>query len=77
MRLSECIYDYLRYTYLPVVSHAPDAKFDFRMSDTGFTWTPGGGPCNASPAVLTGETGGELFAGTDASVSTLCNAACH
>jgi hypothetical protein len=57
----------------------PDALFKFRMSDTGFPFTPGAGaPCSAQPAVLDGElTTFEIFTGTDASVSTFCSAPCH
>jgi hypothetical protein len=56
----------------------PDAKFEFLMSETGFTFTPhAGDPCSASPATLVGEVDGLQFTGTDASVSTKCDAQCH
>jgi hypothetical protein len=56
----------------------PDAKFEFLMSETGFTFTPrAGDPCSASPATLVGESDGLQFTGTDASVSTKCDAQCH
>ena len=57
----------------------PDARFEFRMSTTGFPYTPGtGAPCSASPAELSGELStGVLFLGADATVSTDCVAQCH
>lgn len=57
----------------------PDARFEFRMDDTGFPYTPGAGyPCSASPAELSGELStGVLFLGTDTTVSTDCLAPCH
>jgi len=57
----------------------PDAKFDFKMSDTGFPHTPGTGvPCSASPARLDGSLfTGEVFTGIDSTVSTDCVAPCH
>jgi hypothetical protein len=56
----------------------PDARFEFKMSDTGFPHTPGTGtPCYA-PAVISGElTSGERFAGEDLTVSRECTALCH
>jgi hypothetical protein len=51
----------------------PDAKFEFRMSDTGFSATP----CSASPATLVGESAGQPFTGTDTSVTTDCDFQCH
>jgi hypothetical protein len=55
----------------------PDARFEFRMSDTGFAHSGINQPCYA-PAVLKGQLStGEMFAGEDLSVPTDCNAQCH
>jgi len=54
-----------------------DARFEFKMSDTGFFYNGVGKPCYA-PAVLSGELStGEMFAGEDLSVPTDCDAQCH